>query len=133
MSKPTILVCDDEESLRKAIRLVLEPDYQLLLAADGEEALKLFKQQPVDVVLLDIKLPRINGLEVLKELMAHQPPPRVIMLTAYESAELAQRAVKEGALDYVAKPFERQALRKAVERALSLKEWQRPSAPASPA
>lgn len=110
MPKPTILVCDDEESVRASVKLVLEKDYQLVFASDGEEALKQFEAQPVDLVLLDIKMPRLGGLEVLKTLMSRQPPPRVLMLTAYHSVELAQRATQAGALDYVSKPFERQDL-----------------------
>jgi len=127
MPKPTILVCDDEESVRASVQLVLERNYQLVFASDGEEALKQFEAQPVDLVLLDIKMPRLGGLEVLKTLMSRQPPPRVLMLTAYHSVELAQRATQTGALDYVSKPFERQDLLAAVERALSMRDWNRPN------
>ena len=127
MPKPTILVCDDEESVRSSVKLVLEKDYQLVFASDGEEALKQYEVQPVDLVLLDIKMPRLGGLEVLNTLMSRQPPPRVLMLTAYHSVELAQRATQTGALDYVSKPFERQDLLAAVERALSLRDWNRPN------
>jgi len=127
MAKPTILVCDDEPGIRAAIRLVLERDYELVFAGDGEEALELLNKRQADLILLDIKLPKKDGLEVLRELTARQPVPRVLMLTAYQSMELAQRATQAGALDYVTKPFERQALLNAVERALDLRDWQRPS------
>ena len=119
MGKPTILVCDDEENVRKGVKMILERDYELRFAVDGEEALQQLEGQPVDLVLLDIKLPKIDGLEVLHTLMAKQPAPRVIMLTAYQSVELAQRTTYAGAIDYVTKPFERDALTKAVQRALS--------------
>ena len=66
MPKPTILICDDEENVRAAIRLVLEREYELVFAADGEEALQQVKAQPVDLILLDIKLPKVDGLEVLR-------------------------------------------------------------------
>lgn len=128
MAKAKILVCDDEKNLRKAIRLILEKDYDLVFAEDGEDALQQFTNgRPFDLVLLDIKMPKKDGLEVLTELMAVQPPPRVLMLTAYQSLELAQRATKSGAVDYVTKPFERQTLLKAVDRALDLRTWQRPT------
>ena len=127
--KPRILICDDEPSVQAALRLVLERDYALTFASDGEEALIRFQVQPVDLVLLDIKLPKRDGLEVLRTLMAHQPPPRVLMLTAYHSVELAQRAIQAGALDYVTKPFARATLQQAIERALQLPAWQRPSPP----
>ena len=121
--KPTILVCDDEDSIRAAIRLVLERDYALAFASDGEEALETFRSRPVDLVLLDIKMPKKDGLEVLRALMAAPSPPRVLMLTAYQSVELAQRATDAGAIDYVTKPFDRAALLKAVDRALNLTSW----------
>ena len=132
MPQPTILVCDDEESVRASVRLVLEKNYQLVFAKDGEEALKQFEARPVDLVLLDIKMPRLGGLEVLSTLMRRQPPPRVLMLTAYHSVELAQRATQLGAIDYVSKPFERQDLLAAVERALSLRDWNRPNPQGQP-
>lgn len=122
--KPTILVCDDEASVRAAIRLVLEQDYELVFAENGEEALA---NGPVDLVLLDLKIPRRDGMEVLKELISRTPPPRVLVLTAYHSVELAMRATQYGALDYVTKPFEREALLQAVQRALKLPAWQRPT------
>ena len=121
MAKRTILICDDEEVVRESLRLVLEPAYQLIVTCDGEEALKQFKAQPIDLVLLDLKMPKMGGLDVLKELMTHRPPPRVLMLTAYHSAEVAQRVMQLGAIDYVTKPFERQGLLDAVARALSVR------------
>ncbi len=132
MPKPTILVCDDEESVRASVQLVLERDYQLVFARDGEEALKQFEAQLVDLVLLDIKMPKLGGLDVLNTLMSRQPPPRVLMLTAYHSVELAQRATQAGAIDYVSKPFERQDLLAAVERALSMRDWNRPNTQGQP-
>lgn len=129
MATPVVVVCDDEESVRAAIRLVLEPAYDLLMAQDGEEALRHVREAPrVDLVLLDLKMPKRDGVEVLKELMSAPHPPRVLILTAYHSVELAQRAMQLGALDYVTKPFERQALLKSVARALTLPAWQRPGA-----
>ena len=125
--KPTILVCDDEESVRAAIRLVLERDYDLAFASDGEEALRQFRAQPPDLVLLDLKMPKLDGMAVLKTITASQVPPRVVLLTAYQSVELAQRATQFGALDYIPKPFTRDQLRQAVERALRLPAWQRPA------
>jgi CheY-like chemotaxis protein len=125
--KATILVCDDEESVQAAIRLVLEQDYDLAFASDGEEALAQFKARPADLVLLDLKMPKRDGMEVLQELMGTPPPPRVLVLTAYQSVELAQRATHHGAVDYVPKPFTRDQLRQAVDRALRLPAWQRPA------
>lgn len=127
MAKHTILVCDDEEIVRESVKVVLEKDYQLLFARDGEEGLKQFTAQPVDLVLLDLRMPRMDGMAMLKELMSKKPLPRVLMLTAYHSVEVAQRATQLGAIDYVTKPFERQALLDAVDRALNLREWNLPA------
>lgn len=131
MAKHMILVCDDEEIVRASITLVLEKDYQLVFAGDGEEALKQFNAQAIDLVLLDLKMPKLDGLEVLKALMTRTPVPRVLMLTAYHSVEVAQRATQLGAIDYVTKPFERKDLLEAVDRALSLPERNLPRADAT--
>ena len=125
MGKPSILVCEDEPNLQRGIALMLEREYDVSVANDGEDALTQFRKRTADLVLLDIKLPRLNGLDVLNALMAHATPPRVVMLTAYQSVELAQQATRAGALDYVTKPFSQDALLKAVQRALSLPPWQR--------
>jgi len=131
MAKHTILVCDDEEIVRASIKLVLEKDYQLVFATDGEDALKRFNAQAIDLVLLDLKMPKVDGLEVLKDLMTRKPAPRVLMLTAYHSVEVAQRATQLGAIDYVTKPFERKDLLNAVDRALNLPERNLPRADAT--
>ena len=128
MAARTILVCDDEEIVRASIKLVLEKEYQLVFARDGEDALKQFNAKPVDLILLDLKMPKLDGLEVLKDLMTRKPAPRVLMLTAYHSVEVAQRATQLGAIDYVTKPFERKDLLEAVDRALSLPERNLPRA-----
>lgn len=126
MGKSRVLVCDDEENVRKAVRLVLERDYELVFAADGLECLAQLASRPFDLLILDIKLPHVDGLEVLSRITSQPTPPPVIMLTAYQSAELAQRASYAGALDYVTKPFERDALVKAVQRALNSRSSQNP-------
>jgi DNA-binding NtrC family response regulator len=126
MPKPTVLVCDDEENIRKGVKLILERDCELVFAADGEECLKQLNSRAFDLVILDIKLPNVSGLDILHRLMARPTHPPVIMLTAYQSVDIAKRATYAGAVDYVTKPFEREALLNAVDRALNLKPWQKP-------
>lgn len=129
MSKAIILVCEDEANVRKGLGFTLEEaGYAVVFAADGEEALTQFKAHPVDVVLLDLKLPKVGGMAILNTLMANQPPPKVIILTAYQSFELADRAAKAGAIDYITKPFEGETVLKAVEKALSLPAGKRRAA-----
>lgn len=128
MDKPTVLVCDDEENVRKAVALVLERDYDLVFAVDGEDCLRQLNSRAFDLVILDIKLPEVDGLDVLSRLRAKPNPPPVIMLTAYQSMEISQRAASVGAVDYVTKPFGRDGLLKAVQQALILRPQQPGSA-----
>lgn len=108
MAKPRILIADDEEGIRESINLILEEDYDVAFATNGEEALAKLQADAFDLVLLDIKMPKLDGLEVLKRLKASNRTTPVIMLTAYQSVELAKEAVKLGARDYLPKPFDRE-------------------------
>ncbi len=118
MAKGRILIADDEEGIRESLNLILGDDYQLAFAKDGEETLAVLKQQTFDVVLLDIKMPKLDGLEVLRRLKASGSQAQVLVLTAYQSVELAREAVKLGARDYLPKPFEREQILNAIRGAL---------------
>lgn len=104
MAKPSILVCDDEPNLQAAVRLILERDYELSFASDGEDALKQFQRKPADLVLLDIKMPGLNGLEVLKHVRATTPQIGVFLLTGYDDDALEKQALELGALGIIHKP-----------------------------
>ncbi len=107
MNKLRILIADDEEGIRESLRLVLGTDCEVTCVSDGERALNaLDTHGPFDLVLLDIKMPKVDGLEILKYLKNNGNLPPVLMLTAYQSVELAKEAVKLGARDYIPKPFE---------------------------
>src|SRR6478736_3886401 len=102
---PTILLVDDEDAVRKVLAFPLERDgYEVIQAADGEEALQQFAQQPVDLVVLDIMLPRLDGLEVCKRLRATSTVP-IIMLTARDDELDKVLGLELGADDYITKPF----------------------------
>ena len=104
-SSPTILLVDDEDSVRKVLAFPLERDgYTVVQAADGEEALRQFAEQPVDLVVLDIMLPRLDGLEVCKRLRATSSVP-IIMLTARDDELDKVIGLELGADDYITKPF----------------------------
>jgi len=119
MSKMRILVADDEEGIRESLSLILGDEYDLDFAADGEQTLAKLTQQRFDLVLLDIKMPKRDGLEVMKRLReAHIDAP-ILMLTAYQSVELAKEAVRLGALNYLPKPFEREQILDAVRGVLA--------------
>jgi DNA-binding response OmpR family regulator len=102
---PTILLVDDEDSVRKVLAFPLEKDgYTVVQAGDGEEALSLFEQNDVDLVVLDIMLPRLDGLEVTKRLRAASSVP-IIMLTARDDELDKVIGLELGADDYITKPF----------------------------
>ncbi|HVW88566.1 MAG TPA: response regulator transcription factor [Gaiellaceae bacterium] len=104
-SPPTILLVDDEDAVRKVLAFPLEKDgYAVVQAGNGEEALQLFEQQPVDLVVLDIMLPRLDGLEVCKRLRATSTVP-IIMLTARDDELDKVLGLELGADDYITKPF----------------------------
>jgi CheY-like chemotaxis protein len=113
-----ILIADDEEGIRESLSLILSENYDLTFAIDGQEALNRLTKEQFDLVLMDIKMPKLDGLEVMKRLKERQISVPVLVLTAYQSMELAKEAVKLGALDYLPKPFERGHILDAVRGAL---------------
>src|SRR5881396_3310350 len=115
---PTILLVDDEDSVRKLLAFPLERDgYAVVQAADGEEALRQFADQPVDLVVLDIMLPRLDGLEVCKRLRATSTVP-IIMLTARDDELDKVLGLELGADDYITKPFSIREFRSRVKALL---------------
>jgi CheY-like chemotaxis protein len=116
-----ILIIDDEENIRRVTRLTLQAaGYEVGEAADGERGLEAFADGSTwDAVLLDQRMPGMDGLETLRRIKERQPDARVIMSTAYASIELAVDAMKLGATDFVRKPMTPEILRNAVAAALS--------------
>jgi len=101
----TILLIDDEASIRRTLREILEFEkYQVMEAPDGFSAIELFKKQTIDVVLLDIKMPKMDGLEVLDFLQEINPEVPIIMISGHGTIDTAVEAVKKGAFDYISKP-----------------------------
>ena len=118
-AKPVLLVVDDEEGPRTSLRVVFKNEFEVLLASNGVEALKLARGTKVDVAILDILMHGMSGVDVLRELKAIDDDIEVIMLTAYETLETARQALRLGAREYLNKPFDIAALRTAARRALS--------------
>ena len=120
MKQSRLLIADDEEGIREALRLVLGGIYRLEMAVDGEEALRRLLRERFDAVLLNIKMPKLSGLDVMKRLKQEKvAAPPILVLTAYQSVELAKEAARLGAVDYLPKPFERQQLLDALHDALN--------------
>ena len=117
----TILIADDDESLRRIIEYNLSnKGYRIFLADDGEEALNIFKSEDVDIVITDIKMEKVDGLELLEEIKRLKSNALVIMITAHGSIETAVKAMKLGAYDYITKPFNRDELQIIIEKAQNL-------------
>jgi DNA-binding response OmpR family regulator len=116
-----VLIIDDEENIRRVTRLTLQAaGYEVGEAGDGERGLEAFGNGSAwDAVLLDQRMPGIDGLETLRQIRERQPGARVIMSTAYASIELAVDAMKLGASDFVRKPMTPEILRNAMTAALS--------------
>jgi len=112
-----VLVVDDEVGPRESLRTVLKPDYQVLVAAEGEQAVRLVEQEPVDIVLLDLRMPGLSGIRVLEKIKAIDPSIEVILVTGYASYETVLEALRLHAFDYVPKPFNVPHLREMVKRA----------------
>lgn len=111
----SILICDDEVGIRESFKLILGDLYDLHFATNGLDALDILKVDPSpDLMLLDIKMPKAHGIEILKQVKKLRPKLPVIIVTGYQSVEMAQEAIKAGAADYIPKPFESKQILKAV-------------------
>jgi len=118
--KTKILVVDDDRALRHALTSLLKGSgYSVASASDGVEALEQLAKRKFDLLLLDVGLPRISGLEVLAQLRSKDLSPRVVVMTADDAPETLLRAVRDRAYDYVTKPFPPNAIIGIVERALA--------------
>ncbi|MDD2737256.1 MAG: sigma-54 dependent transcriptional regulator [Desulfuromonadaceae bacterium] len=114
-----ILVIDDDASLRRVIEYNLQDaGYQVLSAANGEEGVVLFAEEAPALVISDMKMPGMDGMQVLKAIKARSPEALVIMITAFGTVDVAVDAMKAGAYDYITKPFNRDELRLTVAKAL---------------
>ena len=119
MPKANILVLDDDPVVRRALTDTLTDEgYQVETAADGIEGLEKSREQPFDVLLVDLRMPGMNGIEVLREIREVTPEVIVILMTAYATLETAKEAMKLGAYDYIAKPLDPDAVTALLEKAL---------------
>ena len=115
-----ILVVDDEEIvIRSCLRILADTDYTMDVARGGAEALKKIDETAYDVLLVDIMMPQINGLEVLKHAKQKRPASEVIIFTGLSQSETALRAQELGAFAYLPKPFEPAELRDLIGQALA--------------
>jgi putative two-component system response regulator len=118
MNPPSLLVVDDELGVRESLKMIFGKDYRLLEAESIDAAIALVKQENPEVVLLDIVMPKTDGIEILRQIKTIHPCSEVIMLTGLNSLQLATQAMAFGAFDFVGKPFDVTELRQKVSRAL---------------
>lgn len=105
ISKESILIVDDEVGPRESLRMILKPIYEVHSAENGQEAINFISQNKVDLVTLDLNMPLLPGIEVLKEIKKLQPDIEVMIVTGYGTLGNAQEAIRYGAGDFIFKPF----------------------------
>lgn len=115
-----ILIVDDDHSCRRVLGYNLETEgYQVLSAASGEDGLAVFREQNPDLIITDVKMSGMSGLDLLQAIKKVRPSMRVIVITAFGTAENIAAAMKLGACDYITKPFNRDRLNQAVGKAFN--------------
>jgi DNA-binding NtrC family response regulator len=120
--KRIILIAEDEEKMRRVLEVNLQDQYHVLLAKDGEQALRLFKENEINLLLTDMRMPGKDGLSLLQEVKRLRPEIPVILITAYGTIESAVSAMKEGATDYLLKPIQMEEVELVIQRALLQKD-----------
>ncbi len=118
MTKPVILVVDDEKNTREGLARALAGAYRILLAANGVEAMERLAAEGVDLVLSDVRMPDMDGMTLIRQVLARPDPPICVLLTAYGSIETAVEAMKSGAYDFLTKPVNLDELELLISRAL---------------
>ena len=115
----SILIVDDEKSMREFLQIMLTQEgYQVTLAENGESAGSILKKQNFDLVITDIRMKDIDGIEVLKKAKDVNPNTMVVLISAFATAETAVEAMREGAYDYIPKPFKVNEFKKIVKEAI---------------
>jgi DNA-binding NtrC family response regulator len=121
--KKQVLIVDDEPNLRKILAAQLSRDgYDVLLAEDGEQGLALLREHHIDLVVTDLKMPKVDGMTLLRHALAEQPELPIVMITAHGTVDTAVEALKLGAFDYLTKPFDKDEVRQIVGKALKTRE-----------
>lgn len=119
MKRKRILIAEDEAKMRRVLELNLRDRYELDFAVNGQEAVVLIQEKPIDLVLTDMKMPVKDGISLLHDAKRMRPGLPVILLTAYGSIESAVKAMKEGAYDYIVKPLKMDEIEMVIDKALA--------------
>ncbi|HNC49964.1 MAG TPA: response regulator, partial [bacterium] len=113
-----VLIVDDEKNIRRTVEMILQDTYTVSTAESGREAFNILKEQPIDLVFLDLLMPEMNGIDVLKEIRTINPDTTVVMMSGHGTIENAVEAVKLGAYDFIEKPLTKEKLIIAAKNAL---------------
>jgi DNA-binding response OmpR family regulator len=123
MKNKNVLIVDDEKNIRLTLSMALEPlGLNIDTAINGEDALSILKTRDIDIILLDLKMPGIDGIEVLRRVREIHSDIRVIIITAHGTIDSAVEAMKLGAVDFLQKPFAPQEIREIVSRVIARDE-----------
>jgi len=129
-----VLIVDDEPNLRKILSAQLTRDgYDVLTAEDGEQGLQLLREHHIDLVITDLKMPKVDGMTLLKKALEEEPELPVVLVTAHGTIDTAVEALKTGAFDFVTKPFDKDEVRQIVAKALKTRELRGADATSTPA
>lgn len=122
MPQIKILVCDDEENIREAVKLILEKEpYALSFASNGQEAIRKTKTLKPEVILLDIKMPKLCGLDAIEQIKSHSPKSKIIMISGYSQPQVIKEALARGTADYLPKSFSGKQLKDSIKAILKRK------------
>jgi nitrogen regulation protein NR(I) len=131
--KKQVLIVDDEPNLRKILAAQLSRDgYDVLLAEDGEEGLATLREHHIDLVITDLRMPKVDGMTLLREALREDPDLPIVMITAHGTVDTAVEALKTGAFDYLTKPFDKDEVRQIVGKALKTRQLAGEEASQSP-
>jgi DNA-binding NtrC family response regulator len=131
-AKSNVLIIDDDEVVRLShLRSLQSAARELEAVGDGEDALRLMERQRFDVVLLDLRMPGMDGMQVLRAIKQNWPESEVVVITGYPTIETAKEAVRLGAYDYLAKPIGPVEVVNATDGALTRKKWALRKVPAN--
>ena len=128
-----ILIVDDELNMRLVLQAMLKKEgYAVTTASDGLEALKIMKASPMDIVVSDLKMPKLDGMGLLDAVIRDYPATPVIIITAHGTIATAVDALKKGAFDYVTKPFDQEELKHVIQKAVKTRRLDQDEASLNP-
>jgi len=121
--KKSILIVEDELGVRESLKIILRTNYQVYTAVDGKEALQFIQKDNIDLVALDLKMPGLSGMDVLKEIKRKDPDIEVIVITAMGTPQNVQDASQYGAGDFITKPFNVPDLINSINKSLEKRSY----------